>query len=55
MAHEPFLVRFARVVPYDDSNSEDIATESGDGTENSQIRMVGTIFTKVDRETTDDQ
>jgi len=54
MTANPFLEKFARIVV--DDNTSDKSTESSqDGNEKSQGRLMSTIVTKVDRETTDDQ
>ena len=50
----PFLAKFAHIAPVENDTVE--STEpSQDGNEISQGKLVSTIFTKVDRETTDDQ
>lgn len=55
MVQEPFLVKFARILPSDDKDGDDIMIRSQDRTAAGKVRKIGTIFTKVDRETTDDQ
>ncbi len=54
MTTNPFLEKFARIV-LDDNTSTKCAESSQDGNEKSQGRLMSTIVTKVNRETTDDQ